>query len=67
MKKLVLIFCCLVGEASYNSTITLQSEFLPVAVDVLVAKGCDKVIIELANQLVKAGIIKVPKTGSTMF
>lgn len=58
---------CLVGQASYDSIITLQSEVLPVAVDFLVAKGCDAVIIELANQLVDAGIIKVPKTGSSMF
>ena len=57
----------LVGQASYNSVITLKSEVLPVAVDVLVAKGCDMVILELANQLVDAGIIKVPVTGSSLF
>lgn len=40
---------------------------LPVAVNVVAAKGCDGVIFDLANQLVKAGILKVPKTGSVAF
>jgi len=56
-----------VGQAAYNSTITLHEEFLPVAVDILAAKGCDGMIFELAEQLQKAGITRVPKTGSTMY
>ena len=37
------------------------------AVDIVAAKGCDGMIFELAEQLLAAGIIKVLKTGSTLF
>jgi hypothetical protein len=57
----------IVGQASYNSTITLQSELLPVAVDIMAAKGCDGMVFELAESLLAAGILGIPKTGSTMF
>lgn len=56
-----------VGQASYNSTITLHEEVLPVAVDIIAAPGCDAVIFELAEQLNKAGIVNIPKAGSTMY
>lgn len=56
-----------IGQAAYNSTITLQSEYLPVAVDILVAKGCDGMVFELVEQLQKAGIIRAVGTGSTMY
>lgn len=55
------------GQAPYNSTITLHEEFLPVAVDIVAAKGCDGMVFELAEQLQKAGITRVPKAGSTMY
>jgi hypothetical protein len=40
---------------------------LPVAVDIIAAKGCDGMVFELAEKLLAAGIIGVPKTGSTLF
>ncbi|PVH75589.1 putative Glutamyl-tRNA amidotransferase subunit A [Cadophora sp. DSE1049] len=55
------------GQASYQSTITLKTEFLPVTVDIVAAKGCDGMLFELAAALNKAGILKVPKTGSETF
>ena len=57
----------IVGQAPYNSTISQHEEFLPVAVDIIAAKGCDMVIFELAEQLQNAGIINPPKVGSTMY
>lgn len=55
------------GEVDAMSTITGQSEPLPVTVDILVAKGCDGVIARLAQDLVEAGVIKaLPKTGGSM-
>jgi hypothetical protein len=30
-------------HAAYNSTITLKEEYLPVAIDIIAAKGCDEV------------------------
>ncbi|KAG0650464.1 Scytalone deHydratase Arp1 [Hyphodiscus hymeniophilus] len=56
-----------IGQASYQSTITLQSEMLPVAVDIMVAKGCDGMVFDLAEKLLAAGILGVPKTGSLTF
>lgn len=56
-----------VGQASYNSTITLKEEVLPVSVDVMAAKGCDGMIFTLAKELLDAGILKVPATGSVPF
>jgi len=56
-----------IGQAAYNSTITLKSEYLPVTVDILAAKGCDGMIFELAERLNSAGILSSVGTGSTMF
>ncbi|KAK0105533.1 hypothetical protein ONS95_004108 [Cadophora gregata] len=55
------------GQVSYQSSITLKTEFLPVTVDIVAAKGCDGMLFELAAALYKAGILKVPKTGSQAF
>ncbi|KAG4443865.1 hypothetical protein IFR05_000631 [Cadophora sp. M221] len=55
------------GQATYNSTITLHEEVLPVAVNIIAAPGCDAMLFELAEQLQKAGIINAPKAGSTMY
>lgn len=57
----------IVGQAAYNSTITLQEEFLPVAVSIVASKGCDGIIFTLAEKLLAAGILKVPKVGSVAF
>ncbi|XMA19279.1 hypothetical protein WAI453_012070 [Rhynchosporium graminicola] len=54
----------LLGQASYQSTLMLKTEFLPLTVDIMAAKGCDSRLLELAAALKKAGILKTPKTGS---
>jgi hypothetical protein len=54
------------GEVSYQSTITLKSELLPVAINIMVAKGCDGLIPRLAQDLVKEDILKIPKAGGTL-
>jgi Asp-tRNA(Asn)/Glu-tRNA(Gln) amidotransferase A subunit family amidase len=56
-----------IGQAAYNSTITLQTEYLPVTVDIVAAKGCDGMIFALAEALTNAGILKIPRVGSTMY
>jgi len=56
-----------VGQAAYNSSISLKEEFLPVPVDIMAAKGCDGMLFALTEQLLAAGIIKVPKTGSLAY
>ncbi|THW52626.1 amidase signature enzyme [Aureobasidium pullulans] len=52
-----------IGETPYLSNITLQTEYLPVSVDILAAKGCDGMIFGLVQDLVKAGLIKGTKAG----
>ncbi|KAJ8064587.1 hypothetical protein OCU04_006916 [Sclerotinia nivalis] len=56
-----------IGQAAYNSTISLQTEYLPVAVDIIVRKGCDGMIFQLAERLLEEGILVVPKVGSLMY
>lgn len=55
-----------IGSAAYNSTITLHTEFLPVTVDILAAKGCDGLIFNLVRDLQAAGIVNVSQTGQTI-
>ncbi|KAF2676087.1 glutamyl-tRNA amidotransferase [Lentithecium fluviatile CBS 122367] len=52
-----------IGEAPYNSTITGHVEYLPVAVDIMAAKGCDGMILSLIEALYEAGILKKAKAG----
>ncbi|KAL2845505.1 amidase signature domain-containing protein [Aspergillus pseudoustus] len=56
-----------IGEAAYNSTITLQQEYLPVAIDFIAPHGCDLMVLNLINELVEEGIVKEPTTGSSMY
>lgn len=55
-----------IGQVAYNSSISMQTEYLPVAIDVVARKGCDGMIFELAKRLLKEGILVVPKAGSVM-
>lgn len=52
-----------IGVAAYNSTITNHTEYLPVTVDFMAAKGCDGMIFSLVEDLLDAGIVKVAETG----
>ncbi|OHE98685.1 hypothetical protein CORC01_05951 [Colletotrichum orchidophilum] len=54
------------GEVGSVSSVTNATEMLPVTVDVMAAKGCDGIIIRLAQDLVGAGILKVPLAGGTL-
>ena len=55
-----------VGQATYNSTITLHEEELPITIDFLAAKGCDGMIFQLVEELRKAGIVSVVQAGQTI-
>lgn len=45
----------------------MQQEYLPVAVDFIAPHGCDLMVFNLINELVEAGIVKQPDTGSTLY
>ncbi|RPD57766.1 amidase signature enzyme [Lentinus tigrinus ALCF2SS1-7] len=56
-----------IGEAPFNSTITGRTEFLPVTISFIAAKGCDLMLFNLFAELQDAGIIRPVVTGSRMF
>ena len=56
-----------VGQAPFFSNITQHTEYLPVSVDILAAKGCDGIIFKLAQDLVKAGILNATQAGQTIY
>ncbi|KAL5334114.1 amidase signature domain-containing protein [Aspergillus crustosus] len=56
-----------IGEAAYNSTSTLREEYLPVAIDIIAPHGCDLMVFHLVNELVDAGMVKEPVTGSSLY
>ncbi|KAF4435586.1 Glutamyl-tRNA(Gln) amidotransferase subunit A [Fusarium acutatum] len=47
------------------SNSTLQNELIPVGVNIMAAKGCDFVILNIIEALHKEGVIKTAKTGKT--
>jgi len=55
-----------VGEVSIFSNLTNHIEKFPVAVGVIAARGCDGLLTSLAIDLVKIGILNVPKIGRTL-
>ena len=55
-----------IGQATYNSTITLHEEELPITINFLAAKGCDGMLFKLIQQLQTAGIINAVQVGQTI-
>lgn len=55
-----------VGEVSEWSNITQHEEWFRVSVDVMAAKGCDGLLVRLAQDLVKEGILPLPKVGPSI-
>ncbi|EPS93046.1 hypothetical protein FOMPIDRAFT_1136888 [Fomitopsis schrenkii] len=56
-----------IGELAYNSTITGMTEYLPVTLSFIAAKGCDLVLFDLFVALQDAGVIKPVITGSRLY
>lgn len=55
-----------IGQVASQSSITKHAEFFPVAIDIMAAKGCDGLLVKLAQDLTDAGILPVPKVGGTI-
>ncbi|PCH35594.1 amidase signature enzyme [Wolfiporia cocos MD-104 SS10] len=56
-----------VGEAPYTSKITGKTEYLPVTVSFVIAKGCDMVLFRLFAAMQEAGVIKAVSTGPRLY
>ncbi|KAK7413375.1 hypothetical protein QQX98_007752 [Neonectria punicea] len=50
------------GETTFSNS-TLQNQSLPLAVDIMAAKGCDFMILNLVEELYRKGIVRKVKTG----
>jgi hypothetical protein len=55
-----------IGQVSTKSSVTQHNESFPVTVDILAAKGCDGLLVKLAQDLTDAGILNVPMVGGTI-
>ena len=54
------------GESSFsNSSLTDQS--LPISVNIVAARGCDFMILNLVNNLFDQGVIKQVKAGTSVY
>lgn len=55
-----------IGEVEMFSEITGVNEPLPVAINVVAAKGCDGLLSRLAIELVERGVIEIPNVGRSL-
>lgn len=56
-----------IGEVPYNSTKSLQVEYLPVSMALRMARGCDYVLANLVGKLEEEQIIRPVAAGSRLF
>lgn len=56
-----------IGEVPYNSTKSLQTEYLPVSMALRMARGCDYALANLVGELEEAGILRPVAAGSRLF
>lgn len=54
-----------IGQVEYYSSITNQTEHLPVTIDILAAKGCDGMVFSLVEDLFAADIIGLSQPGKS--
>ncbi|RBR10358.1 hypothetical protein FVER53590_12471 [Fusarium verticillioides] len=55
-----------IGQVKYHSSITRHAEYLPVSVRIMAAGGCDGMLLDLVNDLVKAGILPQVQPGNSI-
>jgi hypothetical protein len=55
-----------IGQVATHSSVTNHDEYFPVTVDIMAAKGCDGLLVKLAQDLVSAGIIAIPQVGGSI-
>lgn len=52
------------GETAYVSGVTGKTEYLPVTVDMVAARGCDAVIFEIVEGMVREGLLGLGVVGT---
>lgn len=55
-----------IGEIEYESEVTHHTEYLPVTVDLMAAKGCDGMLFSLVRKMYAVGMIAEVKTGRSL-
>ena len=56
-----------IDQVTYYSNVTNHEEYLPVTVNILAARGCDLMLLDLVNDLVTDKILPRVKTGNSIF
>ena len=56
-----------IGQVSYISNVTMNVQYLPVTVSIVVASGCDYMLLSLVKDLGQAGILRRVQTGINTF
>lgn len=55
-----------IGEIEYESKVTNHTEYLPVTVDLMAAKGCDGMLFSLIREMHKVGMISEVRAGRSL-
>lgn len=55
-----------IGQVEYESQVTHHTEYLPVTVDLMAAKGCDGMLFSLVRKMHEIGMISEVKTGRSL-
>ncbi|KAK1593422.1 uncharacterized protein LY79DRAFT_551816 [Colletotrichum navitas] len=56
-----------IGDVSYNSTKSLHTEYLPVAMTLRMARGCDSHLANLVRDLEAKGLLRQVATGPRLY
>lgn len=55
-----------IGEIEYESKVTNHTEYLPVTVDLMAAKGCDGMLFSLVRKIHETGMISEVQVGRSL-
>ncbi|KXN81847.1 Amidase 1 [Leucoagaricus sp. SymC.cos] len=55
------------GQVQYKSPVTGKWEWMPIAVQVVTRRGCDRVLYELIRKLAEKGIVKAVQAGTEAY
>lgn len=60
-------FFCLVGEVLYNNTKGGKTEFLPVTMSLVAARGCDLMLANMVREMEAQDILKPVVVGPMLY